>query len=112
MRHTIASNVDYYICNKINCLLTEKAEFDGSDYHLTLSEKQLDALKEDLRKAVMNIIDTRSDFMVMNAKGAKPPRFIHNNYESALKEAERLDKKLEAKSTVLLVYDDTDVLPF
>ena len=112
MKTRIQSNVNHYIINKIYCLLTEKGEFDGQDYHLTLSEKQIEVLQDDLYKAVMNILENKCDFMVMNEKGTRPPRYVHGNYQQALKEAERLNQKLEGKSTVLMIYDDTDTLPF
>lgn len=121
MKCEIENYISWYLEHKFSTIIAEKGEklcYDKNGQLLWLnlravSGREIEDFKSNLMAVIRKAIEQNQTFYVMTENGKTPPKFKHKNYESAVKEAERLVmEKGTGDAKILLQYDNKSLLPF
>jgi len=120
MKFDIENIIAWYIERKISTIIAEKGEnacYDAGELLWVDFPKITNREIEDFKRSLMTVfrktIEQNNTFYVMCENGKTPPKFQHQNYESAKAEAKRLImEKGAGDAKILLCYDSENKIPF
>lgn len=121
MKLEIENQIARYLEDKIRTIIAEKGE--NASYNagemlwcdlVGVTNRDFEKFKRDIINVVRKAIEDNNTFYVMCDGGKRPPRYPHQSYASASKEAKRLTNTISdaGMARILLEYDSEAVLPF
>lgn len=107
MRGQIFFEIDSYFESKLKTI-DKECNQNGV---IEMSREELKQIFEQAHSAIRNILD-KQKFYVKTENGKTPPKEIHNNFISAIREAKRLTQEYNTHTQVLMIYDENNNIPF